>query len=377
VLLIVEASFAGVGRHVLDLAEGLIAAGHHVDLLYGAARAEDWFVERSKGLAFRRVATFRSGRALGGSDVQAIIATRRFVRGHGPYDVVHGHASKGGAYARLALMWRRRTLDSIVVYTPNALVTQSPESGRAARAVYATIERRLARRTDGIVHVSPEEADHATRLGLHPRRSVVIPNGIPLVALPDRDVARDLLGLRRTDEVIGFVGRLSAQKSVETLLEAFALVRLRRPGARLAIIGDGEERDRLEASSARLGVEAHVSWLGKRAGQSAMPAFDVFALPSRYEGFPYVLLEALWAGVAAVATTGSCASVLLGDGRCGVIVPREPIAFAAALVEMLEDPSARRARGDAGRERARVYSVDSMVGSTLSFYEQLISTRRA
>jgi len=173
VLLVVEASFAGVGRHVLDLAAGLSARGMVVDVLYGAERAEAGFVDRLARAPVSAVGTFRGGRAVRPGDVAAAAAVRRFGRAHGPYDIVHGHASKAGALVRLVPGLGRARL----VYTPNAFVTQSPDCSAATRALYGTVERVLARRTDALIHVSPEEAAHGADLGLRPRRSAVIPSG--------------------------------------------------------------------------------------------------------------------------------------------------------------------------------------------------------
>jgi glycosyltransferase involved in cell wall biosynthesis len=368
VLLVVEASFAGVGRHVLDLAEGLAARGEIVDIVYGAERAEPMFVSRLAGLVVRNVSTLPAGRAVAAADVWAVARLGRFVRRHGPFDIVHGHASKGGAYVRLL----RRGAHA-VVYTPNALVTQSPDGSALARHTYATIERVLSRRTDGLIHVSPEEAAHAAALRLSPRQSFVVPNGLSLVELPPRDEARRRLGLPLEAEVIGYVGRLGPQKSVETLVRAFALLRTTRPTALLAIIGDGDDGQALRRLAAQLGVGRSVVWLGTRPGQEAMPAFDVLALPSRYEGFPYAVLEALWAGVPVVASTACSTSLVLTDRRCGVAVPRTPEAFAAALLDSLDERGSATSATDVRRAVAAAFSVDTMVDATRRVYDAVSS----
>jgi glycosyltransferase involved in cell wall biosynthesis len=101
-----------------------------------------------------------------------------------------------------------------------------------------------------------------------------------------------------------------------------------------------------------------------------MAALDVFALPSRYEGFPYVVLEALWAGVPVVATDVCNASLVLADERCGTVVPRDPARIARALVGRLAAPGSAD-DASARRQAASLHSVDTMVDETLALYRSL------
>src|SRR5205823_14138786 len=113
----------------------------------------------------------------------------------------------------------------------------------------------------------------------------------------DRDGARAELGLGARDTVVGFVGRLSPQKAPEVLLKAFALLVPKLPSAVLVVIGDGPLSEPLRKLAEEWDVAGRVKWLGWRDGGHAMSAFDVFVLPSRYEGLPYVAIEALVAGL--------------------------------------------------------------------------------
>lgn len=379
VLHVVEASFAGVGRHVLDLVEGGLAAGDAVDVAYGTHRAEPAFLDRLADLGVRRVIPLEVGRAPGLGDVRALAAVRRAVRRHGPYDVVHGHASKGGLYARVAVGGRGAG-GAVRVYTPNAFVTTSPQLGALSRRLYGTVERALARRTDALVLVSPEEAEHADALGVRPRMRRIIPNGIPLVPLPDRHAARAELGLPDDGPtVLGVVGRLTGQKGIDRLLDALSLMG-RRPDVTLVVIGEGEDEHELRAQASALGLGDAVHWMGRRPGQASMPAFDVLVVPSRYEGFPYVLLEGLWAGLAVVATSTSNGHAVLGDGRTGVVVDGAPegleIRLAEALSALVDDPAWRADRAAAAREVVQSFSVETMVTATRQLYLDLVTDRR-
>jgi glycosyltransferase involved in cell wall biosynthesis len=375
VLHVAEASFAGVGRHVLDLAEGGIAAGDVVDVAYGTQRCEPTFLDRLERLGVRHVIPVDVGRALGVGDVRAARAVRAAVSAHGPYDVVHGHAGKGGLHARLGV-----GAATARVYTPHAFVTASPDLGGLSRRLYASAERVLARRTDALVLVSQEEADHAEALGVRPRHSRVIPNGIPFDPLPDRRRARADLGLPDDDRVVlGVVGRLSEQKGIDRLLDAMSLMG-RRTDVVLAVVGEGEQAAGLRARADELGLHDTVRWLGRRPGQASMAAFDVLVVPSRYEGFPYVVLEGLWAGLPVVATSTSGSAAVLGGGRTGVVVDGSPqglaIRLAAALTALVDDPARRAERAGAAREVVQAFSVAAMVAATRQLYLDLVDGRR-
>lgn len=378
VLHVVEASFAGVGRHVLDLVEGGLAAGDGVDVAYGTHRAEPAFLDRLASLGVRRVIPLEVGRAPGVGDLRAIATVRRAVRRYGPYDVVHGHASKGGLHARLAVSGRAAA-GAARVYTPNAFVTMSPQLGGLSRRLYGTAERVLATRTEALVLVSPEEAEHADTLGVRPRQRRVIPNGIPFTVLPDRSAARADLGLPDDATVVlGAVGRLSSQKGLDRLLDALSLMG-RRSDVVLAVVGEGEDDAALRSQAEDLGLGDAVRWLGRRPGQMCMPAFDVLVVPSRYEGFPYVVLEGLWAGLPVVATSTSNGRTVVGDGRTGVVIDGAPeglaIRLAAALTELVDDPVWRTNRAAQARDVVQAFSVDSMVTATRGLYLDLVDAR--
>ncbi|MEM7342274.1 MAG: glycosyltransferase family 4 protein [Actinomycetota bacterium] len=372
VLQIVEATFAGVGRHVLDLSEGLVQRGVTVDLCYGMERAETAFLDRLPTVGLNRVIAMTGGRSIGRHDIDAWRTVRRAMS-DGSYDLIHGHASKAGAVARLAAAGRQPA----VVYTPNALVTMSPDGGHSMRTAYGALERTLARMTDAIIYVSPEEEAHAIEVGLRPRTSRIIPNGVGPEPTFDRVDGRNELGLdpNTADEVvIGFVGRLSAQKNVELLLDAYARVRDTTANrSRLIVVGTGEEENAVRSQVERLDLTDHVTLAGYRNGARAMPAFDVFALPSRYEGFPYVLLEALRAGVPCVATTGCSAGLLLGDARAGLLVAPTATAFSEALARLIDAPERRSAMAAAARTRAAQFSVDEMINATHALYQDVVA----
>lgn len=166
------------------------------------------------------------------------------------------------------------------------------------------------------------------------------------------------------------VGRLSPQKNQRLLIEAFARL---DPGARLVIVGDGPERATLEALVARLRLDGAVTFTGHVSNPHAYTAAaDVFVLPSKIEGCPLALIEALAVGCPSIAT--DCAPgprAILAGGEFGVLVPPDdPAALVRALEDLLADEPRRTKLAELGRERARDFTAEKLIPRWLAFLER-------
>jgi glycosyltransferase involved in cell wall biosynthesis len=286
---------------------------------------------------------------------------------------VHGHSSKGGALSRIAAIGT----EAARVYTPHALVTLNPILGRARRAIYSTAELTLSRLADAIICVSREELDHALRLGVDPARLHLVPNGIDPLPAVERSVVRRRLGLEGSQICIGFVGRLTAEKAVDRLLQAFAEIHRRVPGTRLAVVGSGPEEQALRDLSARLNVADATVWLGSADGHTLMAGFDVFAFPSLYEGCAYVLLEAAQRGLPIVTTDVGGAEQTVEHGKTGFIVPRDGTTnFVECLLRLCRDGALRTRVTAATAESARQWTGQRMIEETLKVYSAAEKTRQ-
>ena len=378
VALATEPASGGVAKHVLDLAERLPSSGFDVLLLHGVRRVDHGFSERvARHREFGyRVAPLDVGRNPGLGDVAGAMALRRAVRAFGAVDVLHGHSSKAGALSRLARWGVARR----VVYTPNAFYTQSPGVRGVRRAVAGSIERGLAAATDRIIVVSRDERAHALGLGLPSAKLVLIENGIDLRVPAEiacaRSRARAGLGLAESDVVVGFLGRLCAQKAPELAVRVFRRVHEALPGVRPVLVGDGPDADRVRGLIGELEMEDVVRVVPKALGRDTIPAFDVFLMSSRYEGFPYVLLEALESGCAVVTTAVGGAVDCVEEGVNGFVVgaPDDDAlveALAARVVAACGDPARLRAMRACSRARSVLFSLDRMVTRTVDVYRSL------
>lgn len=365
ILLVVECAGGGTGRHVLDLAEGLIARGCDVHMIYSTGRIDAMFKQRLAGIAGLRhvIVPMRTGPHP--SDFVAVRAIRRYLKEQGPFDAIHGHSSKGGALARLAALGKGVP----AFYTLHGLIMMDPGLPRWKWLLYLTIELGLSLRTARIIAVSPEESRAARRLGLGNSRVITIPNGVGEPELTPRAEARRAMGVSDEAIVIGFVGRLVDQKAPDVLLTAFASTIRVAPQARLAMVGAGPLDEELRGLAGKLGIADKIIWLGERDARGVLAGFDIFALSSRKEGLPYVVLEAMAAGLPVVATQSAGVEILIEPEINGfVAITGDAASFAQGLIALASDPQRLASFGVASRKRAALFTIDNMVSSTIEAY---------
>lgn len=242
--------------------------------------------------------------------------------------------------------------------------------------VYETIERFALQRADRVVAVSEVMAARWKLRRRYGDRLRVIHNGIPFQSAgygcTRMDLPRTIREFVRDHPTIFAAGRLSLEKGFDVLLTA--LTRLHRRGidARLVVVGEGPERRALEAQARELGVAGALLMPGYMEDASRlMSAFDAVAIPSRSEGLPVVLLEALFAAVPVVATrVGEMPAVLQ---RCGALLPigpDDPEALAEVLAQIFEQesPTGLRHVAQVARE---TYSAGAMTAQYRTLYSEI------
>ena len=215
-----------------------------------------------------------------------------------------------------------------------------------------------------------------TDIGVASNKIAIIYYGLDIESSqnkPPLDI-RYNLGIEKQVPLIGTVGRLAVQKGHRYLIEAFPAVKKEFPNSKLLIVGHDDEglREDLEKLIAKLGLEGEVFLPGYLDGASVMNSIDVFVLPSLWEGFGLVLLEAMAAGKPIVASKVNAIPEIVIDGETGILVPsKDPEALANAIISMLRKPEHSIAMGQRGRERlAREFSIERMVRETEKIYER-------
>jgi glycosyltransferase involved in cell wall biosynthesis len=285
-------------------------------------------------------------------DVSALRSLSALLRRR-PFDVVHTHTAKAGALGRIAA---RRARVPRVVHTYHGFPFHEFQS-RLRRAGYIAVERRLGRITDVALCVGTGVAVEAVRRGLVPPErirtiGVAVPAGPPL-AVDARDRARRALGIPPDATVVGAVGRLTYQKAPEDFLTAMReLGRRGRPDAVGVWVGGGDLAERVGRLT-RSASGPRVVLAGERADiPEILPAFDVFALPSRYEGLPTAIVEAMTCGIPVVATAVNAVGDVVVPGETGLLVPpRRPDLLAEAVDYLLTSPDAAARMAANARDR--------------------------
>ncbi len=188
------------------------------------------------------------------------------------------------------------------------------------------------------------------------------------------------LGLTDKGTVFGVIARLTEQKGHRFLLEAASAALRRRPDLQFVFAGDGPLRESLEAQARSLGIGDRVRFLGFRDDVPALlAAFDVFVLPSLYEGLPNAVLEAMACGRPVVATAVDGTPEVVEDGVTGLLVPpRDPARLSEALLKLAGNARLRKRMGREARRRAvGGHGVDRQVDAFHALYQELLLSRGA
>ncbi len=370
ILLILETSGGGSGRHVIDLTRELIKFGHNVTVAYSGLRASTDFYHEINSIAGANLLRVDMRRSPCPGDVIALAKLRKILSTHGPFDVIHGHSSKGGALARIAAIGK----PGIRVYTPHAFRTLDSTLGVTANTIYSIIERLLSTITTAIILVSEAEKKHALDIGLPANKLYVIENGMVIQQLSSKKTARENSDIPQGKICIGFVGRFVPQKAADRLIRSFAMIAHKHPDAELVMLGDGPLQVELHQLANQLDINHQVRWLTDINGAEIMPALDMFVMPSLYEAFPYVLLEAANAGLPIIATPVGGTDEMLIDQVNGFIVGHnEPETLANAIEKLIINTQLRLKMGEESKNIGQKYSATSMTEKTLSLYSSKIS----
>jgi glycosyltransferase involved in cell wall biosynthesis len=292
-----------------------------------------------------------------------VAGARRLALALSRADLIHLHSPRAFFLGRLAALSCPRPSVLTVHVEPDA-------PGGLRSRLYGGIERLLGRRfPDRVIYVSAR-ALRETRAPWTARARVV-ENAAPPPSPATRAEARAALGCREDQAIVVSVARLARQKDLGTLVEAAELV----GRGEFWIVGEGPERAALEGRVAALGLPGRVRFLGARSDvPRLLRAADVFVLSSLYEGMSVALLEAMAAGLPAVATDVGESGRLLGETGAGLLVPpRDKAALAAAIRTLLEAPERARGMGRKGEARAALLTERATFEETAAVYEEALA----
>jgi glycosyltransferase involved in cell wall biosynthesis len=288
----------------------------------------------------------------------------------GNFDLVHTHAGRAGVLGRVAA---RRAGVRALVHTLHGFPFNEFQPLPVRRSLLA-IERRLGRITDHFLTDGTFVASEAVRLKIAPPdriRALISPiDDVPPVSELARRDARRVLGLPDGAKVVGTTARLAVQKGPLDMVAAIAA--LRRPDLYLVWVGDGELRAKTERLIQKEGLSDRFLLLGDRDDvPSLLPAFDVFAMASLWEGLPCSVVEAMTCGIPVVATAVNSVPEVVIPGKTGLVArPADPASLSRALAYMLDHPAEAARMAEAARAQiGEQFRSDRLGQELMEVYE--------
>jgi glycosyltransferase involved in cell wall biosynthesis len=276
-----------------------------------------------------------------------------------PGAIVHAHDSHSHALAD-ALSRMRQT--PIVVTRRVTIAIKNPQRYK---------------RADAVIAISDAVRELLLRAGVPAGRIHVIPDAVDIEHVTAaREWPAEVMRPAADAPLIVAVAALTREKGVDVLLDAAAQLRLTHPTARWIVLGDGPEREALEAKSKSIGVDGIVDLAGfVPAPEAILREATVAVQPSLSEGLGSSVLDALALGIPVVATTAGGLPEALAHGGGILVPPGSPVELAAAVRHLLDSEPERRRLGAAGRIAAGHFGIDQLVRRTLDVYRSIAQTQ--
>lgn len=380
-----EKDTGGMNVYVLQLAKELGKRGNHVDVYTRRHDPNDpQIIEIGDGA---RVVHLEAGPTNGSKDslfryIPEFVRNLRHFQGSDGthYDLIHSHYwLSGWVGSVLSQDWN--TPHAVTFHTL-ARTKLRARPGEAESDVRLAAEKRIADSVDAVVVSTSEEKEDLHRLYQTPQRRIqVIPAGV------DLDLFRPL-GKRKSREDLGiheknmilYVGRVEPLKGIEILIKALPMLES-SSDTRLMIVGGSSEKDseleRLKGLATQLGIDDRVTFTGPLK-QTELPTYysaaDAFVLPSYYESFGLVALEAMACGTPVVVSRVGGLKTFIRDGYTGYLIPwRCPEPFAQRLDMLLANPALRDAMGDAAANTAQQMGWGRVADRMQDFYAYLMN----
>jgi glycosyltransferase involved in cell wall biosynthesis len=381
VRVIARLNMGGPALHVAYLTKGLAERGYDTTLVSGSlARGESSmsFVADELGVDIYPIPQL-SREISPLYDTLSVLRLIGLIRRTRPH-ILHTHTAKAGAVGRLAAVLAGDARPPIIVHTFHGHVLRGYFNPLFSGA-FRELERVLAAQSTRLVAVGPQVRDDLVALGVAPREQFsVIRLGIDLDhRITGRDEhraeLRRLFGVPPEAFVVGWIGRMTAIKRVQDVLLAFRRLLAQGVDARLCLVGDGPDRERVERRAHELGISRSTLFIGyQRDVAPYYSFFDALLLPSANEGTPVVAIEALASGRPVVATRVGGVPDVVTAGADGYLVEVGDVeAMAERLAELAADPGLRRSLGEAGRESVlRRYRVERLIDDVDALYRELL-----
>src|ERR1051326_2300672 len=359
--IITQADGGGAQGYTLTLAKhfkGLLAAGTEADQLFTEAQNAGVPVFRLKYLK-RNINPIY--------DLMAVFEIAKLIKQQRP-DIVHLNSTKAGFLGSLTKPFHKAK----IIFTAHGFRHLEPLSP-LSRWFYKFLEKLSSRFRDSIITIPETDRRSAIAASIISQNKIsTIHNGLAPVPFLTREQAKRELNIPPDKFVFGTIANFYKTKGLDVLVDAISRLNMRvRSRYHFVLIGDGPEFLNLKSKILNLNLN-NIRLPGKiTRANMLLPAFDAFVLPSRKEGFPYALLEAMQAGLPIIASKTGGIGEALGDA--GWLVPPEDAAsLARALAWIADDAEARRTLSQKAQKRAAFFSEERMLMETQKVYEKVL-----
>ena len=359
-----EPQISGQTTHVLSLAQGLNKDKYAITVVLPSHLRKSIASFKQTGVV---VITLPMRKLLW--NIQSVGSLMKLIRRQN-FDIVHVHSQEAGLIVRI---FARVAGAKIIIYTPQCT------NIRRTRLfwLYRSIERILSYITDMIVSVSEIDRSKIIQWGIPSSKVITIYNGIDIdlkKSPPDIVAKRRMLDLEEKQPIVMQVGRLSYQKNPLSFLKGASLVINEIPDVQFLLVGDGPLKDDVEDYIQGFNIKKNVQCLGWQENASILIAIaDVITLTSRWEGMPYVLLEAMAWSRPVVATAVNGCSEIVEQGVTGYLVPINDVkSWANSVINLLKDVKKSKDMGRCGNLRLKdKFSLEKMIEQTEGLYDRL------
>jgi len=312
-------------------------------------------------------------------DLRVLFPLVQQLRAHRP-TILHCHLVRANLYGRVAA---KMAGIPVVVNTLHN-IEEYMQGGGIIFGSVRRFEQMTARWVSKYVAVSEAVRQEAINcLHLPPDKIATILNAIDLVPYRcgsiDRSAVRAELGIQAEDVVVGSVGRLHRQKNYPFLIRMAKTIGAKLRNVRFVIIGDGEDRQSLERMIAHFGLQDSILLPGYRPDiPRVLGGFDIFVLPSSYEGLSIALMEAMAAGLPSIVTdVGGNAEAVVHAETGFVLLPGDEEGFTSSLETLLRNPDLRQSMGRAARERVvKLFDAERLTQEYVGLYQRLLEQSR-
>lgn len=363
----------GIFRHVRDLVEEHRAAGHEVGILCDSSTGgayEDALFDSIRPQLSLGLTRVPMRRAISPSDMAALFRSYRHIKSLQP-DILHGHGAKGGVMARMIGSVLRVGKSRVArVYSPHGGSLHFSRSSLSGQTVLR-LERLQERFADAIVFVCDyERRTYAAKVGTPKKPTQVIYNGIneaefvPVEAAP---TAADFL----------YIGMMRDLKGPDVFIDAFARTerQIGRPLSAL-MVGDGPDEERYRTMITERGLGRRITMMPAMQARKAFALANTVVVPSRAEAMPYIVLEALAAGKALIASRVGGIPEVLGDGSEALAIAGDAGDLARIMTSAATEPDWRDRVMPKPAAFKAVFSAPVMAKEMLELYQGLIASRQ-